>query len=75
MKGIALLQLATVLTFIIFAGLGVFLVIAMPDRIPAYSQLLGAIWPIFMAEVIPAFLGSSLKEYVKGIVGKISTPQ
>jgi len=65
MKGISILQWATVGTFVIFAGLGIGLVIAMPDRIPAFTQLLQSIWPLFVAEVVPAFLGTPLKNYIE----------
>ena len=65
MKGISILQWTTVGTFVIFAGLGIGLVIAMPDRIPAFTQLLQSIWPLFVAEVVPAFLGTPLKNYIE----------
>ena len=65
MKGIQVLQWTTVATFIIFAGMGIALVLLAPERIPAFTQLLASIWPLFVAEVIPAFLGTPLKEFVR----------
>lgn len=65
MKGIALLQLATVLTFVVFVVTGLLLVIFAPEKMGAFTQLLASIWPIFIAEVIPAFLGTPLKAYIE----------
>jgi len=65
MKGIKLLQLTTVLTFTVFCMVGLSIVIFIPEKMPAFVQFLGAMWPIFIAEIIPAFLGTPLKEYVK----------
>lgn len=64
MTGVKVLQLSTVLTFIIFAGVGLALVIFAPEKIGPFTQLLQSIWPLFVAEVIPAFLGTPLKEYI-----------
>ena len=65
MKGIKVLQWATVGTFLLFAGMGIALVLLAPERIPAFTQLLASIWPLFVAEVVPAFLGTPLKEFVR----------
>lgn len=64
MKKITFLQWATVGTFILFVIAGFLILVLMPDRMPAFKEFLGAIWPLFVAEVIPAFLGKPLKEYV-----------
>ena len=64
MKGIQVLQWATVGTFLLFAGMGIALVLLAPERIPAFTQLLASIWPLFVAEVVPAFLGTPLKTYL-----------
>lgn len=66
MKGIQVLQASTVGSFIVFVLAGFAVLIFAPDRMGAFRELLGSIWPIFIAEVIPAFLGTPLKEYVKG---------
>ena len=65
MKGISVLQTATVVSFIVFVLAGFAVLILAPDRMDVFKDLLGAIWPLFIAEVIPAFLGSPLKEYIK----------
>jgi hypothetical protein len=65
MKGISVLQTATVVSFIVFVLAGFAVLIFAPDRMDVFKDLLGAIWPLFIAEVIPAFLGSPLKEYIK----------
>jgi len=65
MKGIKVLQAATLGSFIVFVLVGFAVLIFSPDRMGAFRDLLGSIWPIFIAEVIPAFLGTPLKEYVK----------
>lgn len=66
MKGVEFLQAATVGSFIIFVIAGFVVLIFAPDRMGAFRELLGGIWPIFIAEVIPAFLGTPLKDYIKG---------
>jgi hypothetical protein len=65
MKGIKVLQAATLGTFILFVIIGIFVLFAFPEKMTAYRDFIGAIWPIFVAEVVPAFLGTPLKEYVK----------
>jgi hypothetical protein len=66
MKGIKVLQAATLGAFIIFVLAGFAVLIFAPDRMTAFKDLLSALWPLFVAEVIPSFLGTPLKEYVKG---------
>ena len=65
MKGIKVLQGATLGTFILFVIIGLVTLFAFPEKMTAYRDFIGAIWPIFVAEVVPAFLGSPLKELVK----------
>ena len=65
MKGIKVLQGATLGTFILFVIIGLVVLFAFPEKMTAYRDFIGAIWPIFVAEVVPAFLGTPLKEYVK----------
>jgi hypothetical protein len=66
MKGIKVLQAATVLTFALIVGVGFGIVFFAPAKMTAFVQLVNSIWPLFVAEVIPAFLGTPLKEFVKG---------
>ena len=65
MKGIKVLQGATLGTFILFVIIGLVVLFVFPEKMTAYRDFIGAIWPIFVAEVVPAFLGSPLKELVK----------
>lgn len=65
MKGIKVLQAATLGTFVLFVIIGLVVLFAFPEKMPAFRDFIGAIWPIFVAEVVPAFLGTPLKEYVK----------
>ena len=65
MKGIKVLQAATLGTFVLFVIVGLVVLFAFPEKTTAYRDFIGAIWPIFVAEVVPAFLGSPLKELVK----------
>jgi len=65
MKGIKVLQCATLGTFVVFVIIALVVLFAFPEKMTAYSDFIGAIWPIFVAEVVPAFLGTPLKEYVK----------
>lgn len=65
MKGIKVLQAATLGTFVLFVIIGLVVLFAFPEKMTAFRDLIGAIWPIFVAEVVPAFLGTPLKEYVK----------
>jgi hypothetical protein len=65
MKGVKILQWSTVATFLIFVFAGFAVLIYAPDRMTAYTQLLAAISPFFIAEVVPAFLGTPLKNYIE----------
>ena len=65
MKGIKILQASTLGTFILFVVIGLAILFFYPERMDAYHTFINAIWPIFVAEVVPAFLGTPLKEYVK----------
>jgi uncharacterized membrane protein YccC len=65
MKGVQVLQLSTVITFVVFVLSGFAVLIIDPHRMSAFTQLLTAISPLFIAEVVPAFLGTPLKEYIK----------
>ena len=65
MKGIKVLQAATLGTFVLFVIIGLVVLFAFPEKMPAFRDFIGAIWPIFVAEVVPAFLGTPLKELVK----------
>jgi hypothetical protein len=65
MKGVKILQWSTVATFVIFVAIGITILVVDPTRMTAFSQLLTAIFPLFIAEVVPAFLGTPLKNYIE----------
>jgi len=62
---IKVLQLATVLMFVAMVVVGLVVVFGAPDKIGAYGQLVGIIWPIFLMEVIPALIGTPLTDYMR----------
>ena len=65
MRSIKILQAATVGTFVLLMVIGLIILFFDYTRIDAYGQFINIIFPIYIAEVIPAFLGSPLKEAVK----------
>jgi len=69
---IKILQLATVVMFVLIVVLGVIIVFATPEKIGAYAQLVGIIWPIFLMEVIPALIGKPLTEYMRARAAAIT---
>lgn len=70
MRSIKILQTATVGTFILFVVIGLVILFFDYQRLDAYGRFINIIYPIFIAEVIPAFLGTPLKEAVKKIGAK-----
>lgn len=63
-KGVSVLQWSTVATFIVFVVAGFVVLIMAPERMGPLTNLITAIFPLFIAEVVPAFLGTPLKEYL-----------
>lgn len=70
MRSIKILQAATVGTFILLVVIGLVILFFDYNRLDAYGRYINIIFPIFLAEVIPAFLGSPLKEVVKKLGNK-----
>lgn len=67
---IRILQLSTVCLFALTVILGVILLLFASDKMPAYSQLVGTVFPLFVAEVIPALIGTPLTEAVRNLTAK-----
>ena len=67
------LQGATVGIFILFAVIGGIILFAAPDKLSGYLSLVSTLAPLFIAEVIPAFLGKPLKDYVAILKEKAET--
>lgn len=60
-----ILQGAVVLIFVSMAVMGAIVLFTMPERMGAYTQFLQAILPVFIAQVIPALIGSPLTDYIR----------
>ena len=67
---IKILQIATVIQFLLFLWLGIGILLFATEKIDAYGQLMGIIFPFFLAEVVPALIGTPLKEAVSNLRGK-----
>jgi hypothetical protein len=71
---IKILQIATVAMFVLVVGTGLAILFFATDKIAAYGSLIGTIWPLFVAEVIPALIGKPLTEAVRNLTAKPGTP-
>lgn len=67
---IKVLQLATVVMFIAIVLGGLLVLIFAPDRMAYFGQLVGILYPIFLAEVVPALIGTPLTDAVRGLVAR-----
>lgn len=70
-----ILQGATVAVFVMFAVVGLIILFTAQDKLDGYLRLVGTIAPFFVMEVIPAFLGKPLKEYVLALKEKAQNAQ
>lgn len=59
-----ILQFSTVGIFVLFGLVGLFILWTAPDKMDGYLSLVNTLAPMFIAEVVPAFLGKPLKELV-----------
>lgn len=62
-----ILQGATVGTFILFFIIAMLILFFAIDKLPSYLQIISYFSPLFIAEVIPAFLGKPLKDFIAGL--------
>ena len=60
-----ILQISTVAMFVLMVIGGVLFILFAPEKLPKYVEFMKAVWPIFLMEVVPAFLGGPLSEYVR----------
>ena len=60
-----ILQGATVTVFLAVVFIGVLFLFTTPEKMESYGQFIGIVVPLFIAEVIPAFLGKPLKDYIQ----------
>jgi hypothetical protein len=65
MKMIKLLQGAVVGMFVLFALVGLAVLFFLPDRLDAFGKLVGILFPVFLAQVIPALIGSPLTDIMR----------
>jgi len=68
---IKILQGADVAVFLAFAIIGVIILITAPDVMPNYLALVNGLFPIFLAQVIPALIGSPLTDYIRAHAEKL----
>lgn len=67
---IRILQIATICMFVLIVGAGVIVLFFASDKMDAYGKLIGIIWPLFVAEVIPALIGTPLTEAIRNLTNK-----
>lgn len=67
---IRILQISVVTIFILTTICGLVVLFACPDKMEAYGKLIGIIYPVFLAQVIPALIGTPLTEAVRAMSGK-----
>lgn len=73
MKMIRILQIAVVAMFVLMVGAGVAVLAIAPGRMAEYGQLIAIIWPVFLAQVIPALIGSPLTDYIRARAAALET--
>jgi len=61
---IKLLQLATVVMFVIIVVVGLVILFLMAEKMKEYKDLVGTIFPVFLTMVVPALIGSPLSDYM-----------
>ena len=65
MKMIKLLQGAVVAMFVLMVAVGLAVLFFFEAKMEAFGKLLGYIFPVFLAQVIPALIGSPLTDYIR----------
>lgn len=70
MKMIKILQITTVVMFAAVVITGIFVFIFWTEKIEDFGKLVGIIFPMFIAEVVPALIGSPLTEAVRNLTSK-----
>lgn len=68
---IKILQAAVVAVFLAFAIIGVVILFACPDSLDEFQALVNTLFPIFLAQVIPALIGSPLTDYIRAHAEKV----
>ncbi len=68
---IKILQGAVVGMFVLMVVAGVAILFAAPDKLESYKGLISTLFPIFLAQVIPALIGSPLTDYIRARAEKV----
>lgn len=66
-KQIHILQFSTVMMFVMMVLCGVYILFFDTAKMDAYGRLINILFPIFVAEVIPALIGSPLSKAVENL--------
>jgi len=67
---IKILQISTVAMFVIMIIIGIIILFVANEKIDDYLKLVNGIFPVFLAQVIPALIGTPLTEAVRNMTGK-----
>jgi len=70
MKMIKILQAAVVLMFLAMVVAGIAVFIWTPEKLDDFARLIGVLYPIFLAQVVPALIGTPLTEAVRNLTKK-----
>lgn len=62
---IKILQAAVVAMFVIMVIVGIVILFGAPEKMDAFLALIGGLFPVFLAQVIPALIGSPLTDYIR----------
>lgn len=65
MSMIKWLQAAVVAMFVLMVAAGLIVLAVAPERMAAFGQFIGILFPVFLAQVVPAMLGSPLTDYIR----------
>ena len=65
MSMIKWLQAAVVGMFVLMMIAGIAVFIFAMEKLGAYGQLIGILFPVFLSSVIPALIGSPLTDYIR----------
>jgi hypothetical protein len=74
MKMIKILQGAVVAMFILMVCVGLAVLFFATEKMTAYLQLIGGLFPIFLAQVIPALVGSPMSDYIRARAANLTKP-
>jgi hypothetical protein len=68
---IKILQGAVVAMFVLMVIIGLVVLFAAPEKMDAFLKLIGGLFPIFLAQVIPALIGSPMTDYIRARAEKV----